>query len=416
MYTARIDERIGIGGFRAPLWIAALALLVSRRPDAIAKAQFWAEDGSVFFADAWNRGALQSLALSYAGSFHALQRGVAALALLVPLRFAPLLCNAIALGIQLGTASFLASGRLAQAVPQPRVRLGLAFLYLALPNTSEIHGNLTNSQWHLMLLACLVLLAGPARSRRARGADLGIVGLAAFTGPFCVPLLAVAALRFGMTRAARLRAPLLLLGAGAAAQVALLLGRGIDRGEMPLAATPRLLAEIVGGHVFVAGLVGRQGLAWLEAHAGGVALLLWIAFALGGALFAFALLRGPVELRLLAFFAALVGAMALAVPTASWPLLRPANAANRYWFAALLAFQASLVFALGPRHPRALRLAAASALLLLPIGIALDWQHPRYRDLRFRWHARRLERAPAGAEVAIPLNPGGAWVMRLHKR
>jgi|SRR5271165_6523884 len=46
-------------------WAAAIfvtaALLFLRRPDALLHAQFWAEDGVVWFADSYNFGALKAL-------------------------------------------------------------------------------------------------------------------------------------------------------------------------------------------------------------------------------------------------------------------------------------------------------------------------------------------------------------------
>ncbi len=47
--------------FWAAAIVATAALLILRRPDAVLHAQFWAEDGVVWFADAYNFGALQAL-------------------------------------------------------------------------------------------------------------------------------------------------------------------------------------------------------------------------------------------------------------------------------------------------------------------------------------------------------------------
>jgi hypothetical protein len=81
------------------IFLLACALLVSRRPDAIPHAQFWAEDGHVWFADAYNFGGWAALFRTQDGYFQFLPRLAAALAVLVPLRMAPLVLNLIAIAI-----------------------------------------------------------------------------------------------------------------------------------------------------------------------------------------------------------------------------------------------------------------------------------------------------------------------------
>ncbi len=44
----------GRSGFMVAFFVLAVALTVARRPDAIIKAQFWAEDGRVWFMVAHN--------------------------------------------------------------------------------------------------------------------------------------------------------------------------------------------------------------------------------------------------------------------------------------------------------------------------------------------------------------------------
>ena len=56
------------------LFTLAFIVIISRRPDAILNPQFWAEDGSVFYAQAYNKGIINSLFLPYAGYLHAVPR------------------------------------------------------------------------------------------------------------------------------------------------------------------------------------------------------------------------------------------------------------------------------------------------------------------------------------------------------
>src|ERR1039457_6186574 len=83
----------------------ACAILAARRPDAIFHSQFYAEDGHVWFADAYNLGWWPALFRTWTGYFLTLPRLAAALALLVPLLRAPLLLNIVAICIQALPAS-----------------------------------------------------------------------------------------------------------------------------------------------------------------------------------------------------------------------------------------------------------------------------------------------------------------------
>src|SRR5437588_5046860 len=86
-----LPDRIGATAHLL-VFVAAFLLLASRRPDAVLHAQFWAEDGTVFYANAYNAG-WRSLLMAYGGYLNLVSQIVGLLALLVPLRLAPLLMN-----------------------------------------------------------------------------------------------------------------------------------------------------------------------------------------------------------------------------------------------------------------------------------------------------------------------------------
>src|SRR5215467_632304 len=86
--------------FQLAAWLASFAILLSRRPDAILNAQFWAEDGKFWFADAYNIG-IRSLWIPEAGYFHIFPRLAAYVALAVPLDRAPLVMNLFGIAFQI---------------------------------------------------------------------------------------------------------------------------------------------------------------------------------------------------------------------------------------------------------------------------------------------------------------------------
>ncbi|HEX8355443.1 MAG TPA: hypothetical protein VF611_21225, partial [Pyrinomonadaceae bacterium] len=137
-------------------------LIIARRPDAIFNAQFWAEDGAVWYADAYNVGAFKSLFFPAAGYFQTASRLTASLTQLLPLSRAPLAFALVAVAVQALPANLLISSRFSRLIPRLSVRALLAFAYLALPNSAEIHANLTNTQWRLAVITLLVVLAEPS--------------------------------------------------------------------------------------------------------------------------------------------------------------------------------------------------------------------------------------------------------------
>src|SRR5947209_646287 len=140
------------------VFVVVAAVVISRRPDALLNPQFYAEDGAVWYAQAYNFGWLHSLTLPQAGYLQTLPRLVAGLSLLVPFGSAPLLMNWAAIGFQVLPVTVLLSSRCSGWAPL-WVRGLQALLYLAMPTSREIDAVLSNAQWHLALVACMVAFA-----------------------------------------------------------------------------------------------------------------------------------------------------------------------------------------------------------------------------------------------------------------
>src|SRR5262249_11860265 len=144
--------------------LAGTVLIFSRRPDAFLHPQFWAEDGPIYFAPAFNSGGLAHLLTAYHGYPALLNRSVALLAIHLPLAWAPSVFNAIGLLCQLLPALIVVSRRAETLISSRIIRIGVAAFYFALPGTFETDINLTNAQWHLALAAALLLVATPPRT------------------------------------------------------------------------------------------------------------------------------------------------------------------------------------------------------------------------------------------------------------
>jgi hypothetical protein len=199
-----------------------LALLAARVPLYWNTGEFVAEDGWVFFADAWNQPFPGSLLLPYAGYFHVLPRLLAELCTLLPVATQPqayaalgLTLNAVILG-----AFYLPVFRM--VLPSDTTRLGIVLLLALAPNAQNL-GLLLGLHWYLAFGLCLVLIV-PTPTGPGRRLALGLVVLlCAWSSPSTLVLLPFALLgawrsrdradrlKFGFTGGALLVVAVLIL-------------------------------------------------------------------------------------------------------------------------------------------------------------------------------------------------------------
>jgi hypothetical protein len=397
---------------------AAVAIVISRQPDAIRHAQFFAEDGQVFFADAYNRGWLASLFGTHTGYYDTLPRLVAALALLVPLPLAPLVMNLVGLFVEALPAPLLLSTRFDKwGTLWPRAALALACL--AMPNCAEFTVSVSQAQLAFTLGACLLVLAETPPNRLWRWFDTTVFVLFGLSGPGCILLLPIACAMLYLRRERARWRPLFILASGSAVQLsALLLTDAVHTRSGPLGASVGALSGIVAGHIYLGTLIGQNGLA-LQLQP---LTLAWIAVA-GTALFIWWLCRSGVEMRLFALFALLVLAASLAMPQTgltaggltAWRLLAGAPGIH-YWFFPTLACTWMLVsFVAGPKRTQLTELVGFLLLFCMLFGFVRDWRHRAYPDPHLAYYAQQLKATKPGEIIVIPENPPG-WELRLVKR
>jgi hypothetical protein len=414
----RTAIRVADLALHATIFLVAFALVVSRRPDAIFNAQFYAEDGTFFYADAYHFG-WRCLLMPYGGYLHIPLRLVGMLAQIFPFAHAPLVMNLCAIVVQILPVNIFLSSRF-NTIPFV-TRIGGGLLYLALPNAFEIHAKAANIQWHLALAACLVVLAPPDTRRLWRIFDFLVLSLFVFGSLMGTLLLPVAVLLRWIRKDARYNLPLFALIPGALVQGSILLFTE-SRRAAPNGATIARFADIIGGQVFFSSVLGVRTSMQLYFHSHFQSLFLFnvIALAIGLPFVFYALRHAPTELKLAYLFAGLVLASALHRPIASflgdevqWQLLEIPGAGNRYYFFPMLAFLATLIWMLTRVNSRFPRYSALAILLLLPIGICRDWRYKPFEDLHFQEYVAEFNRAAPGTQITIPLNPD--WSMRLIK-
>jgi hypothetical protein len=146
-------------------------IIVLRTPDSFFQAQFWAEDGTVYFKDAFELKATQSLLKPHRGYLQVFSRVVAEMSQVGSYAWTPLFCNVIAALASALTVAFLATPLYAPLIPQPALRLVLALLVAAGGNHHEIMATITNTQWYFGLIGIhavmLVWCFGPSEWDRS---------------------------------------------------------------------------------------------------------------------------------------------------------------------------------------------------------------------------------------------------------
>lgn len=391
-------------------------LIVARQPMALFSAQFWAEDGRHWYQEAYESG-WRCILEPHTGYLQTVSRLTAWLAVHFPLVWGPLLFAVVALIIQALPPIFLLSSRLDGVLPSRAARLVLAYFYVAIPNSWEIHVNLTNAQWHLGLLGFLIVV-----SRRPSGAaewifDLLLLALAGLSGPFVIFLAPIAWLQFlqGRSRHGLVRAMVV----SALALVQVLFVVAAPRLVPPLGASVLLFARIISNQIVLGAGIGEHFARLL------IATPFWslpavplIVAAIASLLVATAIVHGPNIYRLFVIFAALQLAAALVSPAGpmaepQWQMMAQPGYDGRYFFLPMLAWFASLVV-LASMPSRIARAGAGLIMILSAAGICGDWIQPISRQVGFEEAARAFDRADAGTQMSFPINPDG-WSMTLTK-
>jgi hypothetical protein len=394
---------------RAAIAFATSALVLAlKAPDSITRPQFWAEDGTLFFAQAHDE-LVPRLCAPYRGYFLLLPRLVASVAAPFSASHAPLIYS---LGALILGAAALASLRQIRAlgVPFPLL-LGAVALT---PSSVEVFGSLTNSQWliqfGLLAIAARFWQGDETRHPRLRIVAAALVGL---TGVFCVFLTIALAVCWGLVwfarrgsddhelslLAARARKPppeVLVLVACAALQVGCFVGwPGVhDLPSGPIGPALRGVATSVQSHLFCSAIL-PSGL-FLALLAGLVVLA------------ARGLLDRPTGLVILVMILIYVGLQlgATTLKFRGYPdLLESFDNGDRYFVAVKAAIWWVVAIAVASVVPRAPR--AAASLVTMALLCASAWatrhlQRPPLPDLEWPRYAKSID---TGLDVTAPINP-----------
>lgn len=382
--------------WQAVVFVVTLIVLFSRLPGALLHPQFFAEDGWVWYQQAYNLGWFRALGVAQAGYSQMLPRLVAAITLLFPMQWAPLITNLSGAVVQVLPVTALLSRRCTPWGPLS-IRMLMALLYIVIPNAPEVHIVLTNAIWHLAVLQVLLAFSAPPLGWRGRASDILLFGIGSVSGVFCLLLLPLVVVYYWIRRQTWTLVILGIVCVGAMIQIFSLAHSVRNSAAQPLGVTARSLLRIVAGNIFVNSVTGSGGgylPLWLLVIAaiGGLAIVLW------------GWQSAPVALRLYIAFAVLVLAASLKDPlitgnTVRWEELADV-AGIRYWFLPSLMFLWAAAWCAWGGRNVVVRYAGLAVLLLMTIGILRKWPYPPHLpETNFRADVERFKQLKAGEHM-----------------
>lgn len=399
-------------------------LAASHRPDALTNAQFWAEDGRYWYAESYHDG-VHSMFVPHTGYYQTVSRLSAALSLSVPLAYAPLVMNAIAIAISILPPLYLLT-RFSSRLHRAHAFI-LSLVYIGLPNSAEVFGNITNAHWHLAIVALLIMIADAPTGAGAAWCDRGLLVLSGLSGPFALFLAPLAFLYAYAKKFFVRKDVLIILSAAAIIQLAAMLYTArVTRIDVPLGIELVTFARLLFGQVILGAIIGKQLFAYgYTQFSDALPLITKLFFILGtGMTFmfaAFVIYRAPWEIRIVVLFAACVFFASIFSPMASlsipqWAVMAEPGAAGRYWFIPMLGFMTSLLWFLYQLQGRKRSIAFVLMIGIFGTGMLFDWRHEPWSDLHFQERAATFEAAPSGSEHVFPLQPASLWYMTLIKQ
>lgn len=355
------------------------------------------------------------------GYFQTLSRIVANISLVFPIIKAPLIFNFSALIIQILPAIFLISSRFDKLFSNFNVRIILASLYLFLPNTAEISGNITNAQWFLALLAFMVLIAERNDRKSWKMFDFLVLVLAGLSGPFSILLLPIAFFVWFYKRKRCYLQNFIIIFSTAVIQVfGILFLDGGERISVIPNFTVKLFFSIFGRQVVWGSLIGINGYAWILNNISWYFIFFSFTTFLALLLIVYALLKAPFQLKLFIFFSSLIFVSSLISPTGlpkdhELEFLSRSTTGMRYWLIPMLSFLVILFWGLSKKNLLIIKIISAMFLMTVIYGVIVDFHHPKLIDYQLEKEIEKFENLSSGSRAFIPINPYG-WEMELIKR
>lgn len=396
-----------------PLGMLLFAALVYvlRSPTSILASGLWAEDGTILFKDAIERG-WSALFDPYAGQLIILQRLAATILAPAPAVVQPLLYAVASIGVAVLSCAIVLSSRWRDTLPLG-VRFACLLALLCVPSAGEVHLSLVNSHWWLGIgLLLLGMLRDPV-SHSIRIGEIGFAALVAtsgFAALYAIPALAVRLVR-NRSRHSLLVLAVALVGVGV--QVGYLLGSGRRGSLTEIVAHPVIGLHVFAKRIMATAALGETNLAvlWPFGQPSVSAILVPLVLTAALALIAARGARMEVGALLVTLIGGwFLGLWALTNPDASLEMLLWQGAASRYFVVPIAVLYIGLIVSRPPGPGWMAVTVLASGILL--VGIAADYlidPRPRYEWAPF---AECVDHARGQCSTTI----APAWSLQVEAR
>ncbi|QWK79605.1 hypothetical protein [Ochrobactrum sp. BTU1] len=410
-----IDIVLPLGAF-----LVSFVVFILRRPDIITNPNFWAEDGVVWYKQAYSNGPI-SLLWPQDGYYQTVSKLTGLISLFFPVAYAPLLFNIVSIAFRSILVSFILSSRMNYFSWKGRI-LVCCFIVL-MPGLSEVHANITNTHWYLsMWLVCIIICNKP-QTNIWFCHDIFVTCLAGLSGPFIIFIAPLVCMRawFDADYRRYLFSGKGLLFAGVFTTILLvqvvtilILGQSA-RVSAPLGFSFDILTSILSARIFLGAFLSEVQIHWLfDQH-----VLNTLISILGVLSLIYAFFKLTWQFKCVILFSFLMIFTALMKPmiNATEPQLQFLNnVGGRYfvitsiaWFTILISVGSDLLSRLNNTTKIIATTVSMAAIVAL---IAPNFRMPPLRDTMWSIQASEFAKLPAGTEYTFNINPEG-WTMKL---
>lgn len=175
---------------RIGIFIACLVITILREPRYLTKANFWAEEGVLFFPYARSLSLLENIFLPYNGYLHVLPRIIFELVSLAPIKWAAT-TSAVFAFLQLIPLLYFLSNRSNSILPTLKHKIFACLCYVLIPVQIEVHLSVVNLQWWGAFILSTALWVEKPKTILSKICDLLVIALFSLSGVQAIPTLGV---------------------------------------------------------------------------------------------------------------------------------------------------------------------------------------------------------------------------------
>lgn len=396
------------------IYLSILSLVVIlRRPDAILHPELWAEDGVLWYTQAYNSGFL-SLFMPENGYLQTISRIAALVAQPFPIYYVPYIFAVFAFCAQMIPVALLLSRRFDSIIPDKKIRIIISIIYVLMPNSYEVNMNLTNAQWHLALVLFLLLVGNS--QKRYNISDYMLMVVAGLSGPFSVLLSPVAMIEWYRNKFSGDYLRYVIALSCAVVQAVFIVASMMQtRSTESLGASMDNFVHIIVNNIFVGGLLGNVENLLQKALVGNY----YAVFAFFSIILVLAFFRGPLAYKEFSLFSLCVILSALISPMISltepqWPLMAIFGIGDRYYVIPIISMLVGFVVLSADRNV-ILKSIGRFLLVSMLCAVPFNFSYPDYVRTGFYKEAMYFAGAPRGTVVKFDENPIG-WNFSLAKK